>query len=332
VARHANESRFKDRLFGNKTERTIRVYGDDLSRFARFLGLTGDLDELAAHFLTGRDGVAANAAVEAFLADLLRRTPERGRKDEVGAKLSAQYANHHLAAIRTFVKVGRKLGLIPWPLDVDKIPEEDPTRSTAGPGRESVRLMIEAAARQKDPVKAARDAAVLSVLAGLGLRGIAVRRLDVEHFDLASGTVKITEKGRRRQEVRHVPPATLEWVKRWLALRGDVPGAVFTTLDHRKAYQGKRVTENGLRAIVDDAGERVGIKAWPHGFRHTAVTTARGHAGDDRGTMAFSGHKKAETLRAYDDERVQLQAKIADKVADDLVPMPPPEEPKEIVP
>jgi integrase/recombinase XerC len=326
VAQFANKSNLRDRLFGKKTERTIRVYRDDLRRFARFLGLSGDIDELAAHFLTGPDGVAANATVEAFLARLLETKSARFRKGEDPKLLSAQYVNHHLAAIRSLVKVGRKLGMIVWPLDVEKIPEEDPTRATAGPSREDVRRMIEASASQDDPAKAARDAAVLSILAGLGLRGIAVRRLDVEHADAERGTLRVIEKGKRREEARTIPPNTLARLRAWLALRGPAPGALFWALDHRPAYRGKRLTGNGFYEIVRTAGERAGVKTWPHAWRHTAITTVRGHVKDDRSAMAFSGHKKVETLRIYDDARATLQAEAATFADDDLVPAPRPPE------
>jgi len=76
--------------------------------------------------------------------------------------------------------------------------------------------------------------------------------------------------------------------------------------------------------IVDELGQKVGVRVWCHALRHTAITEAiiRGQQaglGIDQ-IRAFSRHRSLQTMLVYRDQRDQaaVQRQLADVVAGSL--------------
>ncbi len=60
----------------------------------------------------------------------------------------------------------------------------------------------------------------------------------------------------------------------------------------------------------------VGLKTWPHGLRHAAITEALDLTGGDvRKVQRFSRHRDLQTLTIYDDNRVDLAGEVSKLVA-----------------
>jgi integrase/recombinase XerC len=59
-------------------------------------------------------------------------------------------------------------------------------------------------------------------------------------------------------------------------------------------------------------GEKVGIRARPHGLRHAAVTAALdAMKGDIRSVQKFSRHKDVRVLCVYDDQRKDVAGEVS---------------------
>jgi integrase/recombinase XerC len=68
--------------------------------------------------------------------------------------------------------------------------------------------------------------------------------------------------------------------------------------------------------MIRGLGADLGIKVWPHGLRHAAITEALDLTGGDvRKVKRFSRHRDLQTLVVYDDNRVDLGGEVARKVA-----------------
>ncbi|HXW21346.1 MAG TPA: tyrosine-type recombinase/integrase [Rhodomicrobium sp.] len=170
-----------------------------------------------------------------------------------------------------------------------------------------------AAAHDQRPKKAARDGAILRVAYGLGLRRGEIERLNVEHLDLARGTLSVLGKGRIEREPLTLPLNAKQALTAWLAYHApeDPTAPLFIALDN--CSNGARLSGSGIYHIIrSQLGTRAGIDTRPHGLRHTAITAALdAFNGDYRKTRAFSRHASLDTVRRYDDNRADHAGQVA---------------------
>jgi len=267
---------------------TTQAYRRDLEGFVAFVGAPS-IGEAAAALLAGGHGPANARALE-WRTQLV----ERG--------LAPATVNRHLAALRSLVRLARVLGIVPWTLDVPRIPGRA-YRDTRGPGTDGVRrILAELGARQD--AKGLRDVALVQLMAVLGLRASEVLGLDLADVEPGAGVVWILGKRRTEKERRTVPPATAALVLAWLEARGPEPGPLFVNLD--RARKGRRLTRGSLWRICRAHG------AHPHGFRHAAITAALEVTdGDVRKVQQFSRHADPKTLLVYDDDRRDAAGEVA---------------------
>jgi integrase/recombinase XerC len=121
-------------------------------------------------------------------------------------------------------------------------------------------------------------------------------------------------KGRTEKTRLTLPSETQDALRGWLSVRGDEPGALFLNFD--RAGKGKRLTGKGVYNTVRRLGADLGLKTWPHGLRHAAITEALDLTGGDvRKVQRFSRHRDLQTLTIYDDNRVDLAGEVSKLVA-----------------
>ena len=293
-------------LSGRKAE-TIKAYQADLEDFQAFVQ-SSTLDR-AADLLLARGLGQANALVLDYKAHLLER------------KLTAATVNRRLAALRSLVKLARTLGLIPWTLEVEGMKSAG-YRDTRGPGRTGFRDMLDLLGRRKD-AKAVRDRAILRCLFDLGLRRAEVIHLDFGDLDRKAGTLAVLGKGRTQKDPLTLPPETKAAIEAWLLIRGEAPGPLFHSLDRARNGNG-RLTGAGLYSIVRKLGKKAGLKVWPHGLRHAAITEALDLTrGNVRAVQKFSRHRDVRVIERYDDNRLDLAGEVARQVAATVPGEPP---------
>src|SRR5712664_247661 len=84
-----------------------------------------------------------------------------------------------------------------------------------------------------------------------------------------------------------------------------------------RTHPGKgRLTAIGLYGMVRELGRKIGLKVWPHGLRHAAITEALDLTGGNvRAVQRFSRHRDVRVLERYDDNRRDLGGDVAKQVA-----------------
>ena len=148
------------------------------------------------------------------------------------ARLSAVYApataNRILAALRGVLRAGFGLGLV----HADDLQRVLSTKSVRGTrvrkGRAIGRAELERLfhACSADTAAGARDAALLAVLYGGGLRRSEVVALDLADFEPRDSTLTIAGKG-NKERTMFVTDGVRRALAAWVALRGDQPGPLF---------------------------------------------------------------------------------------------------------
>lgn len=222
----------------------------------------------------------------------------------------AQLTIHRrIGGVRAVLRHAQRCGVIAWRVALDRhdLGPAQPRRDTRGPDPAQVRAMLAAAAAQPDAARAARDGALLWLLAGCGLRSHEVRGLARDHLDLVRGEARILGKGRREREAIPLPRPAVDALRTWLAFRAgagdDAP--VFVRLD--RAGSGTtgaaRLGADGLNRIVHRLAAAAGGACWPHALRHSAITmAARRSNGNAVAVRAYARHSSLATSQRYIDD------------------------------
>lgn len=286
-----------DDFFGGRKATTRKSYQADIKHFAAFVGAS--TAEEAAFKLIGKGDTNANAVVLRYKVAMV----EDG--------LSSATVARRLSALKALAKLAALTGCTRCNITV-RSPKVVTYRDTRGPSRSDMRSMLEGA--NGDSPKAKRDAALIRLLYDMALRSCEVLGLDVSDVDLAGGVLHILGKGRTDKERLTIPAPTKKALAAWLDARGNHQGPVFTNFDHRGAPS--RLTARSLQRIIKEHGAKIGIKARPHGLRHSAITTALDQTnGDFRRVQAFSRHADPKVINRYDDNRMDLGGAVAASVA-----------------
>jgi integrase/recombinase XerC len=288
-------------LADKRSVNTQKAYEKDINDF--FKVMTGKIPtpDVVLEFLHLEQGQAM-AVVLKYKAHLIRK----GLKEAT--------VNRRLAAIKSLVVTGRKLGVCHYSLQDVQSERVQKYRDTSGIDRHTFELIL----NQCDLTtpKGKRDYAILRLLWGNALRRNEVCQLNVGDFDPETKTLRILGKGRGTQsEVIDLGVGTVAAISRWLETRPGVKdnSALFVSVDFANA--GGRLTGDGLRKMLVKLSERAGIKKQmsPHRVRHSAITAALDATdGNVRKVQKLSRHRKLDTLMIYDDNRHKDQGQITD--------------------
>ena len=148
-------------------------------------------------------------------------------------------------------------------------------------------------------LEGARDAAILELLYGTGIRRNELVTLDRRNIMTQSGTIRVMGKRRKERIVPAGKPA-LTTVSRYLAMRdasgtASDPQAVFvnsrgTRLSGRSVYS---IVHRYLRAVSDQA------VCSPHVLRHSFATHLMNRGADMEAVRELLGHESLSTTQIY---------------------------------
>lgn len=285
---------------------TRRAYRKDITDF--FVRMTGREPN--------RDSVLEFLHLEGHKATLVV-TKYRAKLNENG--LSPNTVNRRLAAIKSLVAYGRKLGMCSYAVDVDSVPTQA-YRDTSGCTGEEFLSVIKGCDRSTLVGK--RDYTLLLLLWGNALRRNEISTLDVRHFDASGGFLWISAKGKTNRVKVNLPSSTVKAVADWLIARGGDMSQnrpLFTSLDFHAA--GHRLTGDGIYKIVKRLFKRAGVEKHmsPHRCRHSAITAVLEKTdGNVRKAQKLSRHAKLNTLQIYDDNRNRDQLEMSELLMDGL--------------
>jgi integrase/recombinase XerC len=268
----------------NASAHTLRSYRVDLTDFERFL--------------SGR-GVAGLAATDARLVRAwLAALHTRG--------LAPASIGRKLAALRSCCRFLVRRGVL----------EHNPAREVRGP-RPPRRLVtflpIDEAAdlvegRAVGGAARGRDRAILEVLYASGLRVSELSGLDIDALDRAERTVRVFGKGRKERIVPY-GEAAARALERWLAVRGERSGPLFTNA------RGRRLGVRSIHTIVRRSARTAGItrRVSPHTLRHTFATHLLDRGADLRMIQELLGHSRLSTTQRYTHVAAEQLMRVYDR-------------------
>jgi integrase/recombinase XerC len=262
------------------SEKTVEAYRTDLAGFLGFLALHGG----------GAEGMASLARLtvsdlRAFMAH------ERARGT------SARSLARRLSAVRGFLGwLGEREGFDATVALSARGPRARP-RLPRPLAPEAARDVIDAVELEPDePWVAARDAAVVTLLYGLGLRISEALSLTGAQADLPA-TLRITGKGGKERLVP-VLPAAREAVRAYARL---CPHPITRNEPLFRGVRGGPLSPRLVQRAMERARLRLGLPATatPHALRHSFATHLLAAGGDLRAIQELLGHASLSTTQGY---------------------------------
>jgi integrase/recombinase XerD len=210
------------------------------------------------------------------------------------------------ASVRHFARwIHHKVKPFPLGCPTDGVkPPEEPEAEWKGLSRaDELRVLNAAQTLRVRPGRGTnqgiRDHAAIALLLGSGLRVSEVLNLNGEQYT-GRGFKHVLTKGGRIRDVVPVQTQAREVLEKWLAVKGEKKGPVFTT------RTGQRLTRTQMFLILQrvanqasahlPAGER--IKVSPHVLRHTFLRKLAEEKGVQYAKEA-SGHKSDRYIWRY---------------------------------
>lgn len=269
----ANERRF--------SENTLDAYERDTRQFLTFLTrhLAGPAKISDIHTLRPAD-------LRAFLASR--------RRDGSGARSLGR----HLAGLRSFLRYLERKGLVnaaaAGAIRAPKQPKSLPKPLT---DRQALNLVTTGAQLQEEPWIAARDAAVLTLLYGCGLR--ISEALGLRPADLTPGatTLRITGKGGKTRLVPllQVVFDAVETYKKLCPYHLESEKPLF------RGARGGPLQPAIIQREMQKLRSAFGLPetATPHALRHSFATHLLAGGGDLRTIQELLGHASLSTTQVY---------------------------------
>lgn len=223
-------------------------------------------------------------------------------------------ANRMLAALRGVLTEAWRLGQMSAE-DLHRATDLTAVRGERPPaGRHLSRAEIAAVLAGCDRTPAGlRDAALIAVLYGTGLRRSEAVALDLADLDLAAASVRVQSGKGGKHRVVFLPAGAAAALSAWLAVRGADPGPLFSPV-RRGGHPvvGRRLTDGAVGYILNRRADAAGVARFgAHDLRRTAVGDLL-DAGADIATVAqICGHAGPGTTARYDRRPEQAKQRAA---------------------
>lgn len=288
--------------FPEKSPGTRKAYAADLDTFSSYLGTKTAKEALELLFSLPQN--RANLVVLHYKAEI----------DNSGMKASS--INRKLSALRSVVREANRMDKIPWTLEVanEKIETEATDISLA---KTDIQKLIQAARFQKNPVKSARDVAIIRLMFDLALKRGCLVRLQMDDIDFENRSLKVKPDHCSEIRSKFIPAVTEKALRSWIACRGDEPGMVFLNVD--RAGKGKGISSTSIYRIVQNLGKKLGMKVTPDDIRKAAIAEAvvnAGHLGfSDHEILAFTDHKQVSSLKHFKKKQSRSQMMISSLIS-----------------
>lgn len=217
--------------------------------------------------------------------------------------------NKYLVSARIFLKELNRQGLLPADITQNvKSFSQGKKHKRDGLNDQEIALLSEKVSLMEDTPRNTRIKAVLSLLALQGLRQIEISRLDVSDIDLVDKKAFVQGKGRDDKEPIDLHPETVKALKSYLKTNKIGSGPLFQSNSNNS--KNGRLTTRGVRLIVKQILNSLGIEKCVHSFRHYFTTSLiKSYKGDLLEVAAYTRHRGLEMLQVYND-RIKKDADL----------------------
>jgi len=170
--------------------------------------------------------------------------------------------------------------------------------------RTLIREMMEVCAADPRP-QGLRDAAVIGILYGSGMRKSESVNLDLAQVDFEQRSLRVIGKG-NKELVKYAPDWAFAKLQAWLEFRrgqlkeGEQDDTfLFNRIRRGSHITRERITKHAIYYIARQRGDQVGVKIMPHDFRRSFITRVI-EEHDLSIAQKLAHHTNIQTTASYD--------------------------------
>ena len=213
-------------------------------------------------------------------------------------------AKKMICALRRVLTEARKLGQIgsedyAGAIDLPGIKAHNSLRGRALSQGEIRRLME--ICGEDATCQGTRDAALIAMLRGAGLRRAEVVSLKLGDFTPETGALAVRNGKGGKERTVYLPPGAIELVSDWLCARGRKPGPLLCPIRKGGTIQYRHLSAQAVLLIVQKRAAQAGVEAFsPHDFRRTFCSDLLDAGVDIVTVQKLAGHASPLTTAKYD--------------------------------
>lgn len=146
-----------------------------------------------------------------------------------------------------------------------------------------------------------RDAAMLAVILGCGLRRSEAVGLDLSDIVTDERALRVLGKG-NKERLAYTPDGTWQRLQKWVEeVRGEKEGPLFTRIRRFDTLTNDRLTDQAVYHVLQVRQRQAGIeKCAPHDLRRTFATAMLDNGEDLITVKDAMGHASVTTTQQYD--------------------------------
>lgn len=145
-----------------------------------------------------------------------------------------------------------------------------------------------------------RDAAIIALLYGAGLRRAEVVALDVSDYNPETGQLRVLGKG-DKERLMPITNGAADAMADWLTVRGEEPGPLFCRINKGGRVSQRGMSGQALYAMLRKRGAEAGVRPFtPHDLRHTFIGDLLDAGADIVTVQRLAGHANVQTTARYD--------------------------------
>jgi integrase len=239
----------------------------------------------------------------------------------VRAQLSGTRApagvNKILAAVRGVLRESWRLGQLDAETyrraaDLPTVRGEALPRGRALSRRELQKL-FQACAKDQTPT-GRRDAAIIAVLYGGGLRRGEVVALDVCDYNRETSELRVRHGKGEKARICYATNGAKFALDGWLAVRGSQPGPLFWPADGRgRPLVNRRMTDQSILLLLRRRAAQARVPSFtPHDLRRTFIGDLLDHGADMMTVQKLAGHANVQTTARYDRRGEETKRRAAE--------------------
>lgn len=226
----------------------------------------------------------------------------------VRAKLAERFApataNQHLSALRGVLQECWRLGLV----DAEtyrRAADVEPVKGTTLPaGRQisqgELRALFGSCAEDGNAL-GARDAALMAILFGAGLRRSEAVGLDLADYDRETGALTVKRGKGNKARLCYVTNGAADAIDSWISIRGSEPGPLLVAVNKGGKLGTRRLTPQSVFDALRRRGQKAGVPEFsPHDFRRSFVSELLDAGADIATVQKLAGHASVTTTARYD--------------------------------
>jgi site-specific recombinase XerD len=173
------------------------------------------------------------------------------------------------------------------------------------PGRSlsqgELRRLFEVCTESNKKNRGARDAAVIALLYGCGLRRSEAAALDLADYNPEAGEVRVRGAKGRKDRMTYAVGGAQDAIEAWVRNRGDEPGPLLYPINKGDKVQRRRMSDQAIYDILRRLGKEIKTKSFaPHDMRRTFIGDLLDAGADLSAAQQLAGHANVQTTARYD--------------------------------